>query len=71
MSSDSPVKFKEARLHSATGNDDYDIRVGVSALDYYEDLLKPGTTISITYVDTGDSRGRSVFDASFPLGSRC
>ena len=63
MSSDSPVKFNEARLHSATGNDDYDIRVGVSALDYYEDLLKPGTTISITYVDTGDSRGRSVFDA--------
>ena len=41
MPSDSPVKFTEAKLHSADGKEEYDIRSGIAAVDYYEDLLKP------------------------------
>tara|TARA_Y100000004_G_scaffold4113_1_gene4931 strand:- start:84 stop:1373 length:1290 start_codon:yes stop_codon:yes gene_type:complete len=69
MSSDSPVKFKEAKLHSATGSNDYDIRAGIVAVDYYEDLLKPGTNMTLSYRDTGDANGKSVFDA-LPIESR-
>ena len=63
MPSDSPVKFTEAKLHSADGKEEYDIRSGIVAVDYYEDLLKPGTIITITYVDAGNADGKSVFDA--------
>ena len=38
MASDAPVKFTEAKLHSATGDNDYDIRAGIVSVDYYEDL---------------------------------
>lgn len=69
MSSDSPVKFKEAKLHSATGSNDYDIRAGIIGVDYYEDLLKPGTNITLSYRDTGNANGESVFDA-LPIESR-
>ena len=63
MPSDSPVKFTEAKLHSADGKEEYDIRSGIAAVDYYEDLLKPGTIITITYIDAGNADGKSVFDA--------
>lgn len=69
MSSDSPVKFKEAKLHSASGSSDYDIRAGIIGVDYFEDLLKPGTNITLSYRDTGDADGNSVFD-SLPIESR-
>ena len=69
MSSDSPVKFKEAKLHSATDSNDYDIRAGIIGVDYYEDLLKPGTNITLSYRDTGNANGESVFDA-LPIESR-
>ena len=69
MASDAPVKFTEAKLHSATGDNDYDIRAGIVSLDYYEDLLKPGTTIVLSYQDAGNANGQSVFDA-LPIESK-
>ena len=69
MASDSPVKFTEAKLHSATGDNDYDIRAGIISVDYYEDLLKPGTTIVLSYQDTGNANAQSVFDA-LPIESK-
>lgn len=69
MASDAPVKFTEAKLHSATGDNDYDIRAGIVSVDYYEDLLKPGTTIVLSYQDAGNANGQSVFDA-LPIESK-
>ena len=69
MASDAPVKFTEIKLHSATGDNDYDIRAGIVSVDYYEDLLKPGTTIILSYQDAGNANGQSVFDA-LPIESK-
>ena len=42
MPSDSPVKFTDPKLHSADGKEEYDIRSGIVAVDYYEDLPEVG-----------------------------
>ena len=50
MPSDSPVKFTEAKLHSADGKEEYDIRSGTEQVDYYEDLLSVQEQLSLLHI---------------------